>query len=347
MSKVIKPDNIIYVGASLYMDTVQNRYLERQYPYILKAQIIERYPIFTKENVVNLIELIEKLKKDTIIFVLDRYCNKLNSQLQKMNFESTAKEHGTIYQIDNSVLIVKRVSLFHKLPTPIFTKTRNVATFKVFGSDMDLLTLEEKLAEHAIITRILPTWYNIDINDSYGEKKLVEISNKLNIKVMPIKSVRKALIEYLNSRGKTISFAESCTGGKIVSKFIEKDGASKVIAGSMVTYSNKIKNRWLGVDESILNVYGAVSKECVSQMLDGIQSQTDSDIAIAVSGIAGPTGETETKKVGTVFIGIKNKESKEVKEFHFQGDRAFIQEQAARHAIEMIIYSEKEFFEFF
>ena len=63
MSKVIKPDNIIYIGASLYMDTVQNRYLERQYPYILKAQIIERYPILTKDIVKNLVELIKKLKK--------------------------------------------------------------------------------------------------------------------------------------------------------------------------------------------------------------------------------------------------------------------------------------------
>jgi nicotinamide-nucleotide amidase len=347
MSKVIKPDNIIFIGASLYMDTVQYGYLERQFPYITKAQIIERYPTYTKDIVNNLIELIKKLKRDTVIFTLDRYCNKLNKELQKLELDTTTKEHGTIYQIDDSVVIVKRVSLFHKLPTPIFTKSRNIASFKAFGNEMDLLSLEEKLANHAVVTRVLPSWYNIDINDNIGEKILVENTNKLDIKLLPIKSVRKALIEYLSSKGKTISFAESCTGGKIVAKFIEKDGASSVIAGSMVAYSNEIKTKWLGVEESILNIYGAVSKECVSQMLDGIQEQTNSDIAIAVSGIAGPSGETETKKVGDVFIGIKNGDTKEIIEFNFQGDRAFIQEQAIRRAIEMILNSEKEFFDFF
>ena len=347
MSKVIKPDNIVFVGASLYMDTVQYSYLERQFPYITKAQIIEKYPSYTKNIITNIIELVKKLNRDTVIFVLDRYSNKLNKQLQNLQLETTIKDNGTIYQIDKSVIIVKSVSLFHKLPTPLFTKDRNVSSFKAFGNEMDLLALEEKLNEHAIITRILPSWYNIDIIDSSGEKILVDLSKKLDIKFLPIKSVRKALIEYLSAKGKTISFAESCTGGKIVAKFIEKDGASKIIAGSMVAYSNEIKKKWLGVEESILNVYGAVSKECVSQMLDGIQEQTNSDIAIAVSGIAGPSGESETKNVGDIFIGIKNGHSKEILEFHFKGDRNFIQEQAIRRAIEMILNSEKEFFEFF
>jgi nicotinamide-nucleotide amidase len=347
MSKVIKPDNIVFVGASLYMDTVQYAYLERQFPYITKAQIVEKYPSYSNDIVINIVELIKKLKRDTVIFILDRYCNKLNKQLQNLDLETTTKDNGTIYQIEDSVLIVKRVSLFHKLPTPIFTKGRNIASFKAFGNEMDLLSLEDKLGEHAVITRILPTWYNVDITDASGEKILVDISNKLDIKVLPIKSVRKALIEYLSAKGKTISFAESCTGGKIVAKFIEKDGSSKIIAGSMVAYSNEIKKKWLGVEESILNIYGAVSKECVSQMLDGIQEQTNSDIAIAVSGIAGPTGDTEFKKVGDVYIGIKNGHSKEIVEFNFQGDRNFIQEQAIRRAIEMILNSEKEFFDFF
>ncbi len=347
MSKIVKPNNIIYIGASLYMDPVQNRYLARLFPYIIEAEIVERYPTYTKDIEKNIIKLVKQIDRDSIIFVLDRYSNKLNNKLQQLGLNATQKETGIIYTIENRVLIVKRVSLFHKLPTPTFTRVRNVATFKVFGREMDLLSLEEKLHNHAIITRILPTWYNIDINDSKGEKTLVDIAKKLNLKIVPIKSVREALIEYLSSKNKTISFAESCTGGKIAAKFIEKDGASKIIGGTMVIYSNKIKTKWLGVRESTINVYGAVSKECVSEMLDGIQEQSNSDIAIAVSGIAGPSGATENKNVGTVFIGIKNNESKEIIEFNFQGDRNFIQEQAVRRAIEMILYSEKEFFDFF
>jgi len=347
MSKIIKPNNIIYIGASLYMDPVQNRYLARQFPYIIKAEVVERYPTYTKDIEKNIIELVKQIDKDSVIFVLDRYSNKLNNKLQQLGLEATNKENGTIYTIGSRVLIVKRVSLFHKLPTPIFTRGRNVSTFKVFGSEMDLLSLEEKLHDHAIITRILPTWYSIDINDSKGEKTLVDIAKKHNLHIVPIRSVREALIEYLSSKNKTLSFAESCTGGKIVAKFIEKEGASKIISGSMVTYSNEIKVKWLNVKESTINVYGAVSKECVSEMLDGIQKASNSNIAVAVSGIAGPSGATENKNVGTVYIGIKNGETKEIIEFNFQGDRNFIQEQAVRRAIEMILFSEKEFFEFF
>jgi len=347
MSKVILPDNIIIIGASLYLDTVQGNYLQRQYPYITNATFLERYPTLTKEMAQNLIDTINKLEKQTAIFVLDRYYNKLTAQFKRLNLEPCTKENGNFYTTSKASIIVKRVSLFHKLPTPVFTKNRNIASFKAFGSEMDLLDLEDKLHEHAIVTRILPTWYNIEIKDTIGEKTLVDISKKLNITILPIKSVRKSLIHYLSNKNKTISFAESCTGGKIASKFIEKAGSSAIIAGSMITYSNEIKTKWLGVEESVLNNYGAVSKECVSQMLDGIQKLSNSDISVAVSGIAGPTGATKDKEVGTVFIGIKNAETKEIKEFHFNGDRNFIQEQAVRRSIEMILHSEPEFFEFF
>jgi len=144
------------------------------------------------------------------------------------------------------------------------------------------------------------------------------------------------IIETLTERGESITFAESCTGGRIAAVFTTIPGASNVLNGSCITYSNEIKHRWLGVELSTLEDFGAVSKACVSQMLDGIQKMARSDYAIAVSGIAGPTGGTELKPVGTVYIGILSPENKRIFHCHFKGGREEIQEQSTQFAIEKL-----------
>lgn len=147
------------------------------------------------------------------------------------------------------------------------------------------------------------------------------------------------IIDRLRQNGETISFAESCTGGQVVSRFTAISGASDVFNGSCVTYSNEIKHLWLGVSNSVLDKFGAVSEECVSQMLDGIRKMAKSDYAIAVSGIAGPTGGTELKPVGTVYIGILTPLGKEIHHCLFQGDRESVQEQSSTFSIEKLAQS--------
>ncbi len=144
------------------------------------------------------------------------------------------------------------------------------------------------------------------------------------------------IIDILTERKQSITFAESCTGGRIAAAFTAVPGASNVLNGSCVTYSNEIKHRWLGVELSILENFGAVSKECVSQMLDGVREMAQSDYAIAVSGIAGPTGGTEFKPVGTVYIGILTPQTKDVVHCHFKGSREEVQEEATQFAIEKL-----------
>ena len=144
------------------------------------------------------------------------------------------------------------------------------------------------------------------------------------------------IITKLTKEQQTISFAESCTGGRIAAAFTTISGASNVLNGSCVTYSNEIKHKWLGVENDILEEFGAVSQECVSQMLDGIQKMAQSDYAIAVSGIAGPTGGTEFKPVGTVYIGLLTPTSKEIFHCHFKGSREEVQEQSTSFAIEKL-----------
>jgi len=145
-----------------------------------------------------------------------------------------------------------------------------------------------------------------------------------------------SIIEILSKRNETITFAESCTGGRIASEFTAISGASSVLNGSVVSYANEIKSEWLGVKEQTLIEHGAVSAECVEEMLSGILKMAHADHAIAVSGIAGPTGGTAEKPVGTVYIGIRNQERSIVELHLFKGDREEVQEQATQTAITLL-----------
>jgi nicotinamide-nucleotide amidase len=151
-----------------------------------------------------------------------------------------------------------------------------------------------------------------------------------------IKNITEKIIQKLTEEEQTVSFAESCTGGRIATAFTAISGASNVLNGSCITYSNEIKHRWLGVELDILDTFGAVSKECVSQMLDGIQKMAQSNYALAVSGIAGPTGGTESKPVGTVYIGLLTPDKKEIFHCNFKGNREKIQDQSTLFAIDKL-----------
>ncbi|MDD2399732.1 MAG: CinA family protein [Sulfurovum sp.] len=144
----------------------------------------------------------------------------------------------------------------------------------------------------------------------------------------------KKIIERLSQISQTVTFAESCTGGRIAAAFTAIPGASAVLNGSCITYSNEIKHAWLGVSDEVLQTYGAVSKECVLQMLEGICKMADSQYAIGTSGIAGPTGGTPQKPVGTVYIGIKTPEKTYVYHCFFEGNREKIQKQSVTFAID-------------
>ena len=347
MSKLQKPNSIIFIGANLYKDFVQRAYLERVYPYIKDANEIYKYPTFEKEILDKIANSDKRDKKVVAMFILDNYCDIVYDYLDKSGYSYIDKSGSRIYSVDECNLIVKCIDIFSELPEITKIVNRNVSDFKLFGDANKLKELEKKLEGHAIIKKVLPTWFNIEVKDSEGEEILSKLAKELELKILPVKSVRAYLIEHLSKKCKTLSFAESCTGGLLVSKLIAISGASNVIEGSMVTYSNKIKKEWLGVKEETLQKYGAVSKECVKEMLIGIKQKANSNIAVAISGIAGPTGATEDKDVGTVYIGVLNEDDINIEKFKFNGDRGFVQEQAARSALEMIIYSEKDFFNFF
>ena len=114
----------------------------------------------------------------------------------------------------------------------------------------------------------------------------------------------------LKEKNETITCAESCTGGLISSMITEISGSSSIFRGSVVTYCNEVKEQELGVKKETMIKYGAVSTQTVDEMLKGVIKKFDADYSMAVSGVAGPTGGTKDKPVGTVVIGILKKDQK-------------------------------------
>ena len=116
--------------------------------------------------------------------------------------------------------------------------------------------------------------------------------------------IAEALHEEFIARKKKLALAESCTGGAVSSKLTQIPNASKYLLGSVVAYSNVWKERFLHVRRTTLEQYGAVSRETVIEMVGGLFSETDANYAAAISGVAGPSGGTKEKPVGTVYVAI-------------------------------------------
>ena len=134
----------------------------------------------------------------------------------------------------------------------------------------------------------------------------------------------------------TIGTAESCTGGYLSHLISSVSGSSAYYKGSIVSYANEIKQHLLKVNYDTLENVGAVSEQTVLQMLDGALQQLNVDVAIAISGIAGPTGGTEEKPVGTVFIGVGTKDKKVVRHFVFTNNRERNIQLSAIFGLEML-----------
>jgi nicotinamide-nucleotide amidase len=140
----------------------------------------------------------------------------------------------------------------------------------------------------------------------------------------------------LRTRGWTLAIAESCTGGLVGHLLTTEPGASDFLLLDAVTYANSAKQAVLGVDEDALRGHGAVSVEVATRMADGARRVSGADVALSITGIAGPTGGTETKPVGLVYIAVSCAKGTAVKEHVFQGGRHRIQTLAAYAGLSMV-----------
>lgn len=141
--------------------------------------------------------------------------------------------------------------------------------------------------------------------------------------------INKVLVDLLYEKSYKIGLAESCTGGLATNLIARISGASNVLEKSYIVYSNQAKIKDLGVNPETLDKYGAVSKETAYEMSLGLLKDKNLDMAIGITGIAGPGGDGTSKEKGLVYISIMDRNKYEVHEFHFKGDREYVQEKSA------------------
>ena len=143
------------------------------------------------------------------------------------------------------------------------------------------------------------------------------------------------VVSGLKEKGLKITAAESCTGGLVSCCITSVAGSSAVFDGALVSYANRIKAELLKVEGDVINTEGVVSSKCVAQMAKGAMRLFGADIAIAISGIAGPTGASKDKPVGTVYICVKGKNHTINKRYNFEGARDEVRSLSCLEALRL------------
>ena len=149
-------------------------------------------------------------------------------------------------------------------------------------------------------------------------------------------SIEQIVSYLLQMRGMTLATAESCTGGLLAERITSLSGSSRYFLGGAVVYSNELKTQFAGVPKALIDKHGAVSREVAQALAEGIRKRCLSSYGVGITGVAGPTGGTEQKPVGLVYIALAGDEGTQVVERTFPGDRRRIREFSTQQALEMI-----------
>lgn len=151
-----------------------------------------------------------------------------------------------------------------------------------------------------------------------------------------MQTIAENLVAIFKAHGFTCATAESCTGGGIGSAITAVPGSSDIFVGGVISYSNEVKHNVLGVASDTLATVGAVSSETAAQMAEGARKLLGADVAVSVTGIAGPGGGSDTKPVGLVWFGIASNEGVRTEKAIFPGDREAVRGATVRHALGML-----------
>ncbi|MGD9969345.1 MAG: CinA family protein [Sulfuricurvum sp.] len=240
----------------------------------------------------------------------------------------------------------------HRLPPVLINDEQRMAIIHLFNEELSSAqTLLEPLAQSFDVrlefSEQVEGWLKIKIHArKHGNLSQFIASAKglMHHKVIAAGNIAAYIIEKLATHKKKLSFAESCSGGALAHFFTSQSGASSVFEGSLITYSNTLKANWLAVDDESIAEHGAVSAEVVLQMSEGAMNVSFADYTLSISGVAGPTGGTETKPVGTVYISARSKIAVHTERFGFEGDRNYIQDQSVLMAVKMLLNIDRELF---
>jgi nicotinamide-nucleotide amidase len=175
-----------------------------------------------------------------------------------------------------------------------------------------------------------------------AEARVAELAEKIEDELGDAIFSRKGetieqIVSYLlQMRGMTLAVAESCTGGLLAERITSLSGSSRYFLGGAVVYSNELKTQFANVPKAMIDQHGAVSREVAAAMAEGIRKRCLSSYGIGITGVAGPSGGTEQKPVGLVYIALAGEEGTQVVERNFPGDRKRIRQFSTQQALEMI-----------
>lgn len=234
--------------------------------------------------------------------------------------------------------------------------SHNIRTFGIGESAMaekvsDLLegenpTVAPYAKDGEALLRVTAMADNTDAAEGLCEPVIAEIKARLSEYIYGIDcgSIEESVVQHLIDKNIKIATAESCTGGLIAKRITDISGASQIFECGIVSYSNEIKSKLLGVSESDLNTYGAVSETVARQMAQGALRVSGADVAVSVTGLAGPNGDGSDKPVGLIYIGIADKENVWVRELKTsRKDRDYNRFVSASNAFDMLrLYIDKK-----
>jgi len=150
------------------------------------------------------------------------------------------------------------------------------------------------------------------------------------------RSIAEIVVELCRTHRLTLATAESCTGGLVAARLTSVPGSSDVFLGSVVAYSNEVKETGLGVERAVLETYGAVSAEAAAAMAHGVRARLSADVGVAVTGVAGPEGGTDEKPVGLVFVHAVGPDGEEARRTELPGDREMVRGRATAASLHLV-----------
>ena len=262
------------------------------------------------------------------------------------------EDRSYLLEYKNSITNVIQIDEGQKMPPVLLENQNSKETIHVFEESREtIIAILNPIAQtndvSITVVQEVEGWQRVDISSNrYGEISNFIHSAKqlLPNQLIANSNIMGHIIETLTMAQKKITFAESCSGGLLSYYFTKNNGASNILDGSLVTYSNALKENWLAVEHTTLQENGAVSLDVVHEMSDGALNVSGADYSLSISGIAGDTGGTQEKPVGTVCIGVRSKDFHKEEYLHFSGDRNYIQHQSVLYAIKMLLLIDKEIF---
>lgn len=265
---------------------------------------------------------------------------------------SIFEEKSYLLEYNRAIVNVIQMDEGEKFPQILMPSSQTKATVHVFEEEKETLVniltpIAQTYEVKFDVTKKIEGWLKVDISSKrYGDisKFIHNAKNLLPKKLIPSSNVVLYIIERLTATEKKVSFAESCSGGLLSYYFTKNNGTSNILEGSLITYSNELKENWLAVSHETLEENGAVSYAVVAEMSEGVVNVSGADYALSISGIAGEGGGTVEKPIGTVYIGARTKDKHQEEHLNFHGDRNYIQHQSALYAIKMLLLIDKETF---